>query len=166
MKFRGKVLRGERGLFVAGRERCRNFTLEGLAESRRLPPGDLLSLDSVKNYYELSMRLVSGEARNYVMHSYCRDEDIYIGAGVEIPLRAEVNKPVMLGDNSRLSERTAAGPGAIVGCNSLIDVGTSVINSIVMDNTYVGPELGNPQQDHLPEPADRPVQRHLCGCAG
>lgn len=140
-EVRGKVLRGERGLFVAGRERCRNFTLEGLAESRRLRPGDLLSLDSVKNYYELSMRLVSGEARNYVMHSYCRDEDIYIGAGVEIPLRAEVNKPVMLGDNSRLSERTAAGPGAIVGCNSLIDAGTSVINSIVMDNTYVGPEL-------------------------
>lgn len=61
-EVRGKVLRGERGLFVAGRERCRNFTLEGLAESRRLPPGDLLSLDSVKNYYELSMRLVSGEA--------------------------------------------------------------------------------------------------------
>jgi hypothetical protein len=47
----------------------------------------------------------------------------------------------MLGNNCRFQRNTLIGPNSIVGNNVIIDENTSVTDSIVYDNTYIGKDL-------------------------
>ncbi len=98
-------------------------------------------IDSVKDYFDLNMDMVAGAARNYIMPSYNNEGGVFIGQNVEIMYDCEVTKPIIIGDNVQLKRRSDIGPSVIIGSNSLIDSDTSVCNSIVYCNSYIGTKL-------------------------
>ena len=98
-------------------------------------------LDSLKAYYDLNMEMVKGAARDYIMPSYSNENGVFIGQNVEIPFNSNVEKPIILGDNIHFKRGTEIGPGAIIGSNSLVDTETSIKDSVIYRDTYIGAKL-------------------------
>jgi hypothetical protein len=98
-------------------------------------------IDSIKTYFDLNMDMVAGDAKNYIMPSYSNEAGVFIGQNVEIMYSCEITKPVILGDNIQLKRRSTIGPGVIIGHNSLIDSDTTVQNSLICRDSYIGTKL-------------------------
>ena len=98
-------------------------------------------IDSIKDYFDLNMSMVNGGARNYIMPSYNSEGGVYIGQNVEIMYSCDIVKPIILGDNIELKRRSEIGPGAVIGSDSLIDSDTSIWNSVIYCNSYIGSKL-------------------------
>lgn len=98
-------------------------------------------LNSIRDYFDLNMDMVTGGARNYIMPSYNSERGVFIGQNVEIMYSCDIIKPIILGDNVELKRRSEIGPGAIIGSNTLIDSNTSICNSVVYCNSYIGSKL-------------------------
>ena len=96
---------------------------------------------SIKDYFDLNMSMVNGGARNYIMPSYNSESGVYIGQNVEIMYSCDIVKPIILGDNIELKKRSEIGPGAVIGSDSLIDSDTTIWNSVVYCNSYIGSKL-------------------------
>jgi len=103
----------------------------------------LLSKDmnSIKDYFELNMDMVAGGAKNYIMPSYNSERGVFIGQNVEIMYDCEITRPIIIGDDIQLKKHSHIGPSVIIGSNSLIDSDTSVHNSIIYCNSYIGTKL-------------------------
>ena len=99
------------------------------------------SFDGIKAYFDLNMDMVTGAARDYIMHSYNNERGVFIGQNVEIMYGCNVTKPIILGDNIQLKRYSNIGPSAIIGSNSLIDNDTTVSSSIIYRNSYIGSKL-------------------------
>jgi len=98
-------------------------------------------LDSIRDYFDLNMDMVTGGARNYIMPGYNSESGVFIGQNVEIMYGCDIIKPIILGDNVELKRRAEIGPGAIIGSDTLVDGNTSVCNSVVYCNSYIGSKL-------------------------
>ncbi len=98
-------------------------------------------LNSIRDYFDLNMDMVTGGARNYIMPGYNSESGVFIGQNVEITYGSDIVKPIILGDNVELKKRSEIGPGAIIGNDTLIDSDTSICNSIVYCNSYIGSKL-------------------------
>jgi len=101
----------------------------------------LLPLESISDFYSITMEILSRDAGHYVLPGYNNEEGVYIGRNVSISKTTTINKPVLLGNNVQLQDHTEIGPGAVIGSNVIVDSGTCIVNSIVMENSYVGAEL-------------------------
>jgi Nucleotidyl transferase len=115
------------------KSRLKNFESNHLLQAK--------NIDSVKAYFDLNMDMVVGAARNYVMPSYNNEKGVFIGQNVEIMYDCEITKPIILADNIQLKRRSRIGPSAIIGSNSLIDSDTTVRNSVICSNSYIGTQL-------------------------
>lgn len=98
-------------------------------------------LNSIRDYFNLNMDMVTGGASNYIMPGYNSERGVFIGQNVEIMYGCDIIKPIILGDNVELKRRSEIGPGAIIGSDTLIDSDTNVCNSVVYCNSYIGSKL-------------------------
>ena len=98
------------------------------------------SINSISDYYSISMDLLNKSSSSYVIPGYSREADVFIGQNVEITKMSEVLKPVAIGNNVRLND-AHIGPSSVIGSNTLVDRKTTVEKSIVYDNTYIGSGL-------------------------
>ena len=112
-------------------------TVHALADSALA----LLPLGSISDFFMLSENILARDAANYVLPGYNNEEGVFIGRNVAISKTTTINKPVMLGNNVQLMDHTEIGPGAIIGSNVIVDSGTMVAESIILDNSYLGAEL-------------------------
>ena len=69
------------------------------------------------------------------------DPGVWISRNVVMHPSVKVTAPVYLGPNFRLGEGVEVGPYAVILGNSIIDNQTSVRNSLVTGNSYVGQRL-------------------------
>jgi len=98
-------------------------------------------LDSIKSYYDLSMKVLNNCSNHYVLPAYCNDEGIFIGQNVEISMNTDIEAPVILGNNVKLQDLTSIGPNSMIGNNVIIDRSSVVKSSIILDNTFIGSDL-------------------------
>lgn len=100
------------------------------------------TIKSVKDLYDLNMQMTRpGEAEKYIMLSYNNEDGVYIGQNVEIMRECEVEKPVIIGSNIQLKNLSKIGPCAIIGDNSLVDARTTIRDSVVYGDSYIGSDL-------------------------
>lgn len=98
-------------------------------------------LDTLKSYYDISMDLVKGGLTRYPSPGYVEQEGISFGYNVITPRSCLLNAPLLIQNECRFGKLCAIGPNAVIGSHTVIDRGTKVINSIVLDNTYLGANL-------------------------
>jgi hypothetical protein len=99
------------------------------------------SITNIVEYYRLSMAILCKHNKDYVLPGYSNEKDAFLGLNVVYPHSSEIQPPIMLGNNCRFQKNTLIGPNSIVGNNVIIDENTSVTDSIVYDNTYIGKDL-------------------------
>ncbi len=64
---------------------------------------------------------------------------VWFGSGVEVNSEAQLQGPVVLGDNVRVAAGAKVGPLSVVGRHSIVGPETQIERSVVMDNVYFGP---------------------------
>ena len=98
-------------------------------------------INSIVDYYQLSMDILTNCNRNYVLPGYTSDKDTFLGINLVYPHSCELHAPIIIGNNCRFQKQTLIGPNSIIGNNVIIDENTCVNDSIVYDNTYIGRDL-------------------------
>lgn len=98
-------------------------------------------INSVVDYYNLSMEILTLRNKAYVLPGYSNEKDTFIGLNLVYPNSCDLNSPIMIGNNCRFQRDTIIGPNSIIGSNIIVDENTSVKDSIIYDNTYLGSDL-------------------------
>ena len=98
-------------------------------------------LDSVGHYFSLSQEVLASGAEVYVLPGYSNEADCHIGSNVLIRKGVEINRPVMIGNNVRILDGAVIGPRTVIGSNVIVDRKSSVVESMVLDDTYIGENL-------------------------
>ncbi|ABL65844.1 glycosyltransferase [Chlorobium phaeobacteroides] len=138
--------------FIASRSpgeflRCSHGSLTLLGNKENVdylaeqPVLSLVGLDTTGVYYRLSEEILKCGSSPYVLPGYSGESDCHIGRNVVISKSTEITKPVIIGNNVQLLAGSVIGPGSVIGSNVIIDRQSTVIGSIVLDNTYIGEHL-------------------------
>ncbi|NTU93331.1 MAG: NDP-sugar synthase [Chlorobiaceae bacterium] len=131
----GTLLRGSTGsLLLTG-------TPENVGEVREPAPCSLVELDSIGSYYRLSTEILNERPSPYVLPGYSNEPDCHIGRNVVTSKGAEIIKPVIIGNNVQIMKGAVVGPFAVIGSNVIVDRESTVSNSMLLDNTYIGENL-------------------------
>lgn len=95
----------------------------------------------IREYYLHNVRLTGSDVEKYNLPGFSEGKNCFVGRNVRIAGSARVRPPVILGNGIRFGRRVHAGPDIIVGDNCVIDNGTTILNSVVLGNTYIGRNL-------------------------
>lgn len=104
----------------------------------RLPDFVALRLESISDYYNVSMKLLGEYTEMFSLRGYSAEKGIYFGINDSIMYRAHINAPTIVGDNSQIGDGSQIGPNVVIGNLSLIDSNSNLSDSIVLDMTYIG----------------------------
>jgi len=99
------------------------------------------TINNIKSYYDLNMRLVGGESARYVPPGYSSRDGASIGYNVLIPPSVELRAPLTIGNDCRIHPMAVVGPNAVIGSHVIIDQQTELSECVVLDGTYLGRNL-------------------------
>ncbi len=99
------------------------------------------AVQNIRDYYQHNMRLAGSDIEKYNLPGFSEGKNSFVGRDVRIPGSARVRQPVILGNWIQFGRGVHAGPNIIVGDNCVIDNGTTIRDSIILGNTYVGRDL-------------------------
>lgn len=102
--------------------------------------GKMLKMDSIRAYFDANFEILENRFC-YVPAGYSAQNGVYAGMNVEIKQNAQIDAPVMLGDNICIEHGCTLAGGVIVCDGSLIDAETLLEHSIVMCDTFVGSKM-------------------------
>jgi len=95
---------------------------------------------SLQEYFELNFQLLK-KPEIYNLPGYANNEGCVFGMDVLILPDCELEKPLLIQDNVRLERGTALCRSVIIGKDVLVDEGSRLEHSIVMDHTYIGKHM-------------------------
>lgn len=98
-------------------------------------------LNSVTDYFDLSMNILSNKCCHYVLPGYSSEPRTYLGMNVTYPKSVNIDSPVMIGNNVRIGELVGVGNNSIIGDNIIIGALTNISNSIIYSESFVGSDL-------------------------
>ena len=95
----------------------------------------------IRDYYRQNMRLAGSDIEKYNLPGFSEGKNSFVGRDVLIPGSARVRPPVILGNGIQFGRRVHAGPNIIIGDNCVIDNETTIRDTVVFGNTYIGRNL-------------------------
>jgi hypothetical protein len=102
------------------------------------PPSDGPSL--VRHWLDLQLAWLASRGERVSVDRQLHPR-VWVGPGVRIHPAARLTGPCWIGSRSEIGADTAIGPNAIIGSHCVIDQHASVIDSVVLPDTYVGLRL-------------------------
>ncbi|MBQ6534370.1 MAG: sugar transferase, partial [Opitutales bacterium] len=106
-----------------------------------LPECVALKVPSIKEYFEINMRLLENFSQCFSMKGYCAEKSAFVGMNTILSTGADPRPPIIIDNNTQIEEGCKIGPDAIIGELSLIDSDTRLRRVIVAERTYVGKDL-------------------------
>lgn len=94
-------------------------------------------MDSVKNYFELNMRLLK-DPGIYNPTGYSSERGVYIGGNVITMFGCDLKPPLLLQDNCCVGRSVLLDGEVIIGSNVLVDDFSQLKRTLVLGNTYIG----------------------------
>ncbi len=121
----------------------RKFSKIDFANSQRIFTDlDITRIDSVQDYYNLSMRIIQKDQNNYFLPGYNNKPGEFIGRNVVFNSHKSVfEKPFMIGNDVQFYEDCHILENSIIGNHVIIDAHSSTKDCIIYDQTYLGSYL-------------------------
>ncbi|NLO89135.1 MAG: NTP transferase domain-containing protein [Clostridia bacterium] len=94
-------------------------------------------IGNIQQYRQAHFDMLEGKVKHGLWEG-ANGKDLRKGKGTEIDPSAEINGPVLLGDNCWIGPGVRLGPYAVVGDNVIIEKGASVKKTVIWENTYIG----------------------------
>lgn len=101
---------------------------------------DPIYVDDIKEYYLLNISLLNTVTPYLYMLGYASPEKEYVGMNVSIHPQCILDKPIYIGDNVKFFGNASA-DNSIICSDCIIDGGTNISSSIILDGSYVGGSL-------------------------
>ena len=101
----------------------------------------LSPLESLDDLYQITMQVVAAEQQHYVLPGYGAEKGIVLGKNVEIGRNVTINEPAVIGNNVRILGDAVVGPFAVIGNNVIVDEGTHIQESVILNASYLGRNL-------------------------
>ena len=135
-----------------GSEECSLIVLERTAKPwtidlsalsyRKVSGLSIITLKSVKDYFSLSLEILKNSTEKFFLPGFSNEPDEFVGMNVIFnPHTVTLHKPLMIGDNVQMLKNAAIGPDSVLGNNVIIDSASTIKNSIIYDQSYVGADL-------------------------
>lgn len=99
------------------------------------------NLNSVIDYYQLSMEIISDKCCQFALPGYSSEPKTYLGMNVTYPKSVVIDAPVMIGNNVRIGEMVEIAGNSIIGDNIIIESLSSISNSIIYSDSFIGSDL-------------------------
>lgn len=93
----------------------------GSIEICRESKPEITEFCSIKDYYNLNMRILDKDRSNYFLPGYNNEEGVYLGKNIIDSKTTQYLRPLILGDNVQIQMNTDIGPRTILGDNVIID---------------------------------------------
>lgn len=113
----------------------------GQAQSASPVALDALCLTSAKTYLESVGQVLQRNGGSLIVMGKELREGVWVGQGSKIHSSCTIVAPVYIGSQVNLGEGTVIGPRCEIGDGCIIDAGSSVIESSVLNGSYVGKNL-------------------------
>lgn len=112
-------------------------------EAGRILPGYTITiLDSITDYYQLCKDILYNKQENYFLPGYSSATGEFVGKNVVFNAhRTKFDKPFMIGDNVQIIDNCHISKGAIIGDNVIIDSYSTIQDSIIYNQSYLGRNL-------------------------
>jgi hypothetical protein len=123
-------------VFTGNRFEPGNFTAAADRVNFALSP-----LESLDDIHHITLQVVAAEQHHYVLPGYGANKGIILGRNVEIGRDVIINEPAAIGNNVRLLGDAVIGPFAVIGNNVIVDQGTHIEESVILDDSYLGRDL-------------------------
>lgn len=134
---------------------CTYFLLgQNSAEVRGLLDGQLKSgrgleqihihpyvIQDIPSYFQLNMKMVAGEYSRYVTQGFSDANRSSIGYNVLTPPSAHLTAPLIIGNDCRFGVMSTVGPRAVVADHVIVDSGTTLMDCLILSDTYIGKDL-------------------------
>lgn len=101
----------------------------------------LSPLESLDDLYQITMQVVAAEQQHYVLPGYGAEKGVVLGRNVEIGRDVTINEPAVIGNNVRILGDAVVGPFAVIGNNVIVDEGTHIQESVILNESYLGRDL-------------------------
>jgi acetyltransferase-like isoleucine patch superfamily enzyme len=98
-------------------------------------------IDSITSYFDLNMKMVAGEFARYTTAGFSSGDQSSVGYNVHTPPSSHLQAPILIGDDCRFGPMTTVGPNAIVANHVIVDSHTSLVNCLILSDTYIGRNL-------------------------
>ncbi len=98
-------------------------------------------IDSVKSFYNLSMKTLKGELKHVILDHHQAEQKLIRGQHVNIEQSSQKQSCAYLGSSSYVHPDSVLYNNAILCRNSYIDSFVDISDSIILPNVYIGPYL-------------------------
>jgi hypothetical protein len=126
--------------YLIGRDR-QNELANDLSTFHDEAPVSGQPVKDILDYYRHNMRLAGSDIGKYNLPGFSEGKKSFVGRDVQIASSARVRPPVILGNGIQFGRGVHAGPNIIIGDNCIIDNRTTIRDTIVLGNTYIGQDL-------------------------
>lgn len=117
------------GIFVVSKDKCRRMK------------GETVYLNTYRDFHECGMRILKSDYGWYPIPGYHVDNGVYTGMDVLLPSSCECKSPAIIGNHVRFGDYISLLGNVIVGNHVMIEKNTTIKDSIIVDNTYLGADL-------------------------
>ncbi len=98
-------------------------------------------IEGIPSYFELNMKMVEGEFSRYLTAGFSDSGDSSIGYNVMNPPSAQLNSPLIIGNDCRFGVMSTIGPKAVVADHVIVDSHTTLTRCLILKDTYIGRNL-------------------------
>ena len=96
-------------------------------------------ITSLTDLYTANRCTLEGDFKSILIPGKKMRTGFWLGRHCRIHPGARLEGPLLVGDHCSIEAETTIGPGSIIGDHVIIDQGASVLDSMVLNHTYVGP---------------------------
>lgn len=117
--------------------------LLSFSDGRQIMIDDAKAL-TVRSYSELlaaNQAVLKKEITGLLLTGKEIEPGIWLSRNVQLHPTVQLNPPVFIGENCDIGRGVRLGPGVVVGMNCVVDSQSSIADSIVLPNSYVGEAL-------------------------
>jgi|WetSurMetagenome_2_1015567.scaffolds.fasta_scaffold49157_2 NDP-sugar pyrophosphorylase family protein len=100
---------------------------------------DLKIIHNLNEYFQINQYVLCGGIDGIHIPGKEIQSGVHVGRGTRIHDDAIILPPALIGDNAHIKRDVFIGKNSIIGNNVILDVDASVRESIVLENTYIGP---------------------------
>lgn len=102
--------------------------------------GPLAKVHNWDSYVQVQKDILLGKFPGVVIPGIELQPGVWVGKNINASSAVSFEAPLLIGDNCRTGKGVNLGRDTIIGHDVMVDVGASLQNTIILSNTFIGPQ--------------------------
>ncbi|MER3523683.1 MAG: hypothetical protein C4326_06335 [Ignavibacteria bacterium] len=102
--------------------------------------GPLAKVHNWDSYVQVQKDILAGKFPGVVIPGIELQPGVWVGKNINASSAVSFAAPLLIGDNCRIGKGVNLGSDTIIGHDVMVDVGANLHNTIILPNTFIGPQ--------------------------